>query len=88
MLPDYCYHILELWRRTLFADYHVMGEVVQGSAPTRRAAGDSDTVTVPQDIVGLNWQKLSSTVAPGYHCFKRMVMTSEQDVATGGVRAA
>lgn len=62
-LPDYCYNILELYRRTLFGVSAPMPEVLIVRNQERAAA--CKTIQEAKEIMTIDWEKLGSVFAMG-----------------------
>lgn len=75
LLPDYCYGILDLYRRTLCRDVHAGDEIIEGKALPRTQPGPTDAAA--WEGAGVDWRKLGSTLAVG----QRALQFFEQQAA-------
>ena len=66
MLPDYCYNILELHRRTLFKSYTPCAEVVIINDPQRAAT--CKTVAEAKQCLTVDFAKMGAVFAMGERC--------------------
>jgi hypothetical protein len=63
ILPDYCYNIFDLYRRTLFKAFTPMSEVF--TIKDKERAATCKTVAEAKQIMTIDWEKLGSVFAIG-----------------------
>jgi hypothetical protein len=74
ILPEYCYNIFELYKRTTFKTYAPISEVIQIKDKDRAAT--CTTIEEARQIMTIDWDKLGSVFAMG----DRGLMFFENDV--------
>ena len=78
-LPDYCYNILEVFRKTYFKHFPATSDVVLATEPT--ALAQAKTLEAARPVVRFDWNAMARTIGMGLRClrFAQMEARSEAD---------
>lgn len=66
LLPDFCYNIFALQRRTIFKVYSPLSEAIK--IKSKRRARKAKTIAEAQKAMVIDWQKLGAVFAMGERC--------------------
>jgi len=66
LLPDYCYHIFELQRRTIYKLFSPISEVVKFK--NKREQSKAKTIAGAKRAMDIDWEKLGAVFSMGERC--------------------
>lgn len=74
ILPEYCYHIFDLYARTIFKTFAPLSEVV--TITDKKRAAEAKTVEEARAVIKIDWEKLGAVFSMG----ERTVVYFENEV--------
>jgi hypothetical protein len=83
ILPDYCYHILDLWKRTTFKGFVPISEAI--IIQDRERAATCKTIQEAKEIMVIHWDKLGQVFSIGERGMMFFENEAEQKLEQDGL---
>ena len=82
ILPDYCYHIFDVFQRTYFKGLPLLPEMVEVIDPAGMA-GATTTENIKK-VLRIDWKKLGQMMGIGMRCIRFAKLEAAQELASDG----